>query len=313
VIHPHRYLRRSRRAAALLIVLATLVLASAAAATLAAIASLSRTTRDSVEFLRQADDLLRAAEAPVRDWLATRSESAVLPPDAAEPRVEILEQRWRAAGTDFALHIAAWDQCGMVPPGYAEPGSPLLASAHERVLHAVAETNWQPIHGLDSLAHLMFRGAAASDRIRVFPGPSGDPAVGAAIATHNPPMTRDRARRRDPRAFDAIINVSTAPEPLLAGALQATGVEDDILGFILGRRRAGRPVSVMFAGSVPPEAHRLRFTSASECWAFRIDAEAGRVRRSAWLVFALESGDWVCMQRLIIGADTPAMHRRMAP
>ena len=223
----------SRRGAALLLVLATLIVAVTAAATLARLASTGKTQRVVATRSIVADDLLRAAEAPILNWLASQSSNIVFPPDATSPEVEVLHDFWVIETSEHELHITAWDQCGMVPVDVARSGSPLrlaLPGEVKRVLDQVLIPRDQPA-GLD----WFLWACQLNERLRVFPEPvesrpvifeqaggenekpphqplldepPADPpdavAVGEYIATHNPGR----------------INVNTAPMEVVQAALR---------------------------------------------------------------------------------------------
>ncbi|MCH8166199.1 MAG: hypothetical protein IH889_11375, partial [Planctomycetes bacterium] len=157
----------SRRGAALLLVLATLILAVTASATLARLASTAKVKRIVAHRSGVADDLLGAVEAPILQWLASKSASVVLTPDSAIPQVDVLHDYWIAEGTVYELHISGWDQCGMVPINVARSGSPLrlgLPAQVRRVLDRATLPSDQPL-GLD-----LFSSQRQTDqRISVFP------------------------------------------------------------------------------------------------------------------------------------------------
>ena len=98
-----------------------------AAAALAKVASTERLRQSFADRTETADDLLDAAEAPIAHWLATKAAKVVLPPDAEEPRAEVLHDAWLIDGVRHELTITAWDECGMVPFEFARAGSPLRA------------------------------------------------------------------------------------------------------------------------------------------------------------------------------------------
>lgn len=301
--------RLSPRGAALLIVLATLILAVTASVTAAKVASTRRLGRELAHRTQLADDLLAAADAPIRAWLSKESSKVVLAPDATEPRVEVLHDTWEVEGTPFRVCVTAWDQCGMVQIDVARSGSPLRLAIASDVRTCIDRMEPAPDvkPGLDLFLCLV----AADTPASVFPvameteplafttaadsganpAPAGlapgdqlRPAIGSSVATHNP----------------GLMNVNTAPIELVEAALRATGrggVEQ-----IVAARSEGKPASL--AGG--PEGsgdsrQQLRFVSSSTSWAFRIDIGVGSLQRSWWAVYAGRAGaQWECVQRLAI-------------
>jgi hypothetical protein len=98
-----------------------------------------------------------------------------------------------------------------------------------------------------------------------------------------------------------LINVNTAPVPLLEAALRAGGRSG--LEQILQARAAHRRFQPgrLDQGATPANASGApELVSSSPSWAFRIDAHAGPVRRSWWAVYQRSSSSWECVQRLTI-------------
>ncbi len=305
--------RPSRRGAALLIVLATLILAVGASVTIAAAASTHRLARKLARQTLVADDLLRAAEAPIMAWLEAESQKVVLPPDTVVPRIEVLHDVFAVDATRYELQITAWDQCGMVPVGAARSGSPLRLALPSEVRRCLDRLTIPEgvVPGLDLFLPVLEPGAAASvfpvsadtEPLRfaasgegVLPGPDppsahGPPetaserlAIGSCVATHNP----------------GLINVNTAPTELLEAALRSVG-RGGLEQIIAARSEcrlapapAGPPAGVAARGAPQPVA-----TSAS--WAIRIDVAVGALDRSWWSIYTQSSGaQWECVQRLAI-------------
>ncbi len=303
----------SRRGAALLIVLATLILAVTASATLARMTSTAKLNHEFAHRTAVADDLLRAAEAPILTWLTSQSSNIVLPPDVASPEVDVLHDFWVIETTEHELHITAWDQCGMVPVDVARSGSPLrlaLPAKVKRVLDQVTiRSDQTPGLDLFTAAHQLTK------RTNVFPKPDGSqpmvferaggqeptpppaesspaerpaalsipPVIGAYVATHNPGR----------------INVNTAPMELVEAALRLAGRGG--LEHIVAARSADR---LALLNDLPrtAELNRTapRIAASSNAWAFRIDLRVGTLRPSWWAVYAKPRSTWECVQRLAI-------------
>ncbi len=303
----------SRRGAALLIVLATLILVVGASVTIAAAASTNRLARKLARQTLVADDLLRAAEAPIMAWLEAESQKVVLPPHAAAPQVEVLHDVFAIDATRYELHITAWDQCGMVPVGAARSGSPLRLALPAEVRQCLDRLTIPEgvVPGLDFFLPVVEPGGALSvfavpadtDPLRfaasggdVLPEPApasahGPPettserlAIGSCAATHNP----------------GLINVNTAPAEVLEAALRSAGRGglDQILAARAEGRlapTAGQPqLGVASRGAPQPVA-------TSPGWAMRIDIAVGALHRSWWAVYTKSaSTQWECVQRLAI-------------
>lgn len=276
--------RRTRRpGVALLLVLAALVLATTACAGLARAAAAARLRAELSHEERIAAALLRAAEAPILDWLHRHAGRVVLPADAATPRFPVMDDTLTIAGDACRVTITAFDQCGMVSGtarfGPADATLPAVASnAIARVGKVFAR---RP--GLDVLAL-----GSDSD---VYPAcrAASEPCIGELVATHNP------AR---PGAATAL-NVNTAPMPLVAAVCAARGVGIEAIeearsaGRISSPGAAGMPAGEVSASAPLPVA-------MSTAWAFRIDCRAGRVVRSWWCVYVDSGSNWERVQRLAI-------------
>ncbi|MFG0243492.1 MAG: hypothetical protein ACF8R9_11970 [Phycisphaerales bacterium JB054] len=269
-----------RRGIALLLVLATLVLAATAAAGLARVATAARLHAQSARRAAAADALLDAAEPPILDWLHRHAGRAVLPPEAASPRVAVLDDAVEFGGQRCRLSITAFDQCGMAPASWRGAMIPAdILDALERAGEVFTE---HP--GLDLLT-----GARPT-----YPGAqeSPIPAVGELLATHNPP------RPGRPPA----VNINTAPIPLFEAVYAARGLGG--LEAVLEARAAGR-VASPGALKAPRDDPRIDEdiplpVAMSGAWAFRIDCVAGGLRRSWWCVYADTGSNWERVQRLAI-------------
>ena len=232
----------------MLIVLAALLLTATATAMLAAQASAIRAQRNIDHCGMIADDMLRAAELPLMQWLSQKADSVVLPPDAKCPRVLVLHDRWAVGPLEHELEIAAYDQCGMVPISVARSGSPLrleVTSEMLATLDAMPSELIEDQPGLDSFVNMAseqdrspfpppipgdvetFGIAATGQVIDASPHIEADDRqrLGQVIATHNSNPVR--------------ININTASIPLLKAALRLAGMGDPEL--IIQSRQQGKP------------------------------------------------------------------------
>lgn len=296
----------TRRGVALLLVLLVLVVATTAAAGAARLAIASRAHAVVAQRSRVADALRIGAEGHIDHFLRTRSSRVVLAPDSGAPCLLILDDRLLLGDCSYQIIITAYDQCGMLPWPQTRRGSPLRAGLPAKVARFCdAPLSEGPVLGLDTLVR-----SARSTGLRSFP-PSPDSthpsmsattlAIGALIATHNPePPSRSGAL-----AHGGLINVNTAPRPLLAVALRAAGAS--ALDEILASRAAGHLASAP-ATSAPssssselsPSVVPIRLVAQSDCWAFRLDVQTTSVRRSWWLVYRATGSEWRCVQRVAI-------------
>jgi hypothetical protein len=305
----------TRRAAALLIVLATLILTTTAAAIVVRAAVSHQIDVRINHCSAIADDLLAAAEAPIQDWLASKSSKVVLPPDASMPDVAVLHDLWLSNGECIELTITAWDQCGMVSLQAIENGSPLRRMLSEGILRQVptrsleARPSKAPA-GLDQLVAL--DDAAQSIRESPFPVAArsdrslsiGDVSV-QSVASDSSPMTMDGELPIGAVVAthaNGIINVNTAPVPLVEAALRLAGRGG--LEQIIAARQAGKPASIGGQASSlsEPNPFAPQLVTSSGSWAFRIDINIGPRKCSWWAIYANNSGNrgWECAQRLVI-------------
>ena len=260
---------------------------------------------------RVAADLLDASRSPIEHWLAHDSARLVLPPDMDNPHSPVLHDRWKAGPNICELRITAWDQCGMIPLSALSRGHGLGRAVPAHALKAVRDLphSWTEQPGLDQLQ---------SDRVSVFPAPrattpdlfgTADPAVrsfayergddralGAFLATHNPP-TQVRHRRGPPPVW---LNVNSAPASLLEEALRLSGIGG--LDAVLAARAdgVGAALNALVSIGEPADSAPIRFVASSPSWAFRIDIRVGTLRRSWWEVWTSTSSHWEAVQRLAI-------------
>ena len=285
------------RGAALLIVLATLVILATATTILASSASWIQSRAHIDRCSVFAHDFLSAAEAPIQEWLSNQSSKVVLPPDASQPAIEILNDRLDLNELTYELRITAWDQCGMVPFELARNGSPLRQAVPLDVLDLIdaVQITTQDQFGLDQLIQT---DSQLTDELSIYPSLQ-EPAyvaIGAMIATHDTDPLR--------------INVNTATRWLLEHALRAAnrgGLEQ-----IIRSRSDGKAATVggevtRGRGGVEPELVP-QLVSTSDRWSFRIEVSVGPVRKSWWAVYGPNAGStksvnqykWKCVQRLVI-------------
>jgi len=332
-----------RRGVALLLVLAA-VLVGLAAATVAAQAATAASLARRAERDRQiADDAARSLARAAEDWLARSADRVALAPDAVLPAVEVLAEEVvleassvevssleassveassvegtaaRDGASSLLVRIVAFDQRGMVPWREAREARGLATTLPPEVVRAVrdaATPSLQPM-GLDLIgAHGVDGGEGrASPAIRVWPGASGDrpergdAAIGALVATH--------------AVDEIVVNVHTAPEPLVRAAEAITGravwdavVEARLVGRASGAfgvasggnaaAAAGADTPAEAVGEAVGEAigeRSIRFVGVSDLWSFRIDVRFGAARSAWWLTYARTSGSWRLVQQLRI-------------
>jgi len=295
---------RASRGSALLFTLGAMVIA-VTAASISARALIDRSINAKTQLRSDhAADLLRATEPAIISWLSTDSNGVVLPPDATEPRVDVLADRWSEGDDTIELRITAWDQDGMLPLRVLTERRELLRLCPSRVSETLDSLEIQPNAkpGLD-----MF-GAG----YRVLPTPVGDewitfgtdirpatqassdadvdfddtPTIGAMIATHpsNPGVVS--------------LNINTTPIPLLGDVMRLAGrggIEQ-----IIQARAEGRVATAERSGRTArqTETTRYEFRTSSGSWAFRIDARVGSVRRVWWEVWTRSGHGWERRQRL---------------
>jgi hypothetical protein len=286
-----------RRGLALLVVLAALVLTIAGAAAIARHASTLALSRRVDAHVQAADDLAFAAEDAVLHWLVTASDEVVLGPAVFMPSVVIRDDAWHSAGLEHRVRIAAWDEYAMAPISQLTRGSPLRGGVPDSVLRVVDRLP-EPDErfGLEQVA----------TELPVFPA-QDRPAIGSILATHNPPLTPDRLRRRSPRSRAMRINVNTAPLPMLEAAMRAAGYVS--IDHIVEARAKGRSAVIgPGRGLLGDEIDRALVpvpVDRSDCWAVRVDASVGLAERSWWTVWVREADEWTLAQRILIREGNP--------
>jgi hypothetical protein len=218
--------------------------------------------------------------------------------------VHVLDDRWHAAGLDHQVRITAWDQYGMVPVHQLVRGSPARAGVPESVLRVADRlgVDHDERFGLDQLGW---------QDLPVFPS-RDRPAIGAVLATHNPPLTPDRLRRRSPQSRAMRVNVNTTPIPILEAAMRAAGYVS--IDHIIESRAKGRPAVVgPGRGALGGDLDRALMPTPidrSDCWSVRIDATVGLAERSWWTIWVREADGWTLAQRILIREGDP---NRLSP
>lgn len=271
-----------QRGVAMLIVLAAAVILLSAASVLARSRATAALSERTDERLRLAWAACDAAEAPTRAWLERRSRRVVLAPDAP-PVVTVLDDTFPISGLDARVTITAWDQTAMIPAVdlAKHPALSALLSRDER-----AAARWispgRGSPGLD-LGH---------PSVAIFPAPDRPGALGARVATHNPPPGPARQRGGQSPA----INVNTAPEPLLRAVYEQFTLSG--IDAVLQARRAGERAEInQQRGS---NTQPIRLVGSSTAWGVRTDVTINGLRVSIWSVYTLRAGNWTREQRLVI-------------
>ncbi len=288
-------MNHTRRGVALLLVLSTLVLVVPALALLASrTASLHRSSRQS-DLGAMIDSSLPAFEARIEAWLTDGSAGIVLPIDAAEPRIAVDQLVWNNGTREASLTITACDLRGMLPVAIVRD-TPLGQRALTELSSYLRRTpSDQAIElGLDGWSE---RAVLIGDQ-SWYPSRAQEstdgPRPGALIAF-------DLAELELP----AILNVNTAPWPMVETVARSTGLSG--VERVAEARRNGETSSApVSASSIRPDGHgpanKIKLTASSDAWAFRIDAASGPARRSWWYVYVQEQQGWRIHRRVPIDA-----------
>ena len=316
-----------RRGAALLIVLAVLVIAVTATGILARSAGTVRMHSRLDHAALTSTDLMGSLDRVILHWLQSSSNRIVLPPDAAEPVVEVLHEVIQTGDGGIEVQVTGWDQCGLAPLEMLRSGSPIRGALPPAVIDSIDRVRIprdvrDMIVGLDLFIEI---DEPRRKRIPVFP-PSPDteptpftggdlpsvsaeppvgasasaksmrgagdvPALGARVATHN--------------AVPHRININTAPREILQAVMRDLGRGG--VDQIMEAREKGVPVTM---AAIPPmdedRSAAASLVDQSSAWAFRIDLRVGPLRRSWWAVYSnrapARSSEtvWRCVQRLAI-------------
>jgi hypothetical protein len=272
----------NQRGVAMLIVLATAVMLLAAASIIARSRATAALSQRTDERLRLAWAACEAAEAPILAWLERRSRRVVLAPDAP-PVVTVLDDTILIGELEARIHVTAWDQTAMIPAvDLAKlPALSALLSRDDRAAARWMDTD-RGSPGLD-IGH---------PSVAIFPAPDGPGALGARVATHNPPPGPARQRGGQLPA----ININTAPEPLLRAVYEQLDISG--LHAVLQARRAGERAEInQQRGS---NAQPIRLVGSSTAWGIRTDVSINGLRASIWSVYTLRAGTWTREQRLVI-------------
>ncbi|MDQ7012451.1 MAG: hypothetical protein Q9O74_00980 [Planctomycetota bacterium] len=287
--HPHRpqHRKSQSRGIALLLVLATLVLAVTAATGLARVALAGRLHAETISEELRIDDLLHAVDDPILDWLHRHAGRATLPIDATSPRFTVVDDEFILDDLACRITITAFDQCGMVGQNSVHSTMAALLPPAAFDLLAETQTAWEQSPGLDLLAASRLKDAT------VYPTRehTATPALGALLATHNPP----RANR------PAVVNINTAPLALVRAVYAARGMsKGGGIDAVIEARAAGR-VTSPGAMTAPQQQSDLPVPVAmSTAWAFRIDITVGKTRRPWWCIYTDTGSNWERVQRLAI-------------
>ena len=260
----------SRRGVALLLVLGALLVVTTAVST-SMLSATNALRGDQVHRAElRAADLLGASEVITDRWLRTESARAVVDPALPEPRLTVAEVNYADLDFDTSVRLTAWDLLGM--PAADLPASHPLS----RFVPTDADSRQAK-----SLAELADPETPVHPEAETFDGH-----LGGSIAVYP----------RDPRAGmtqSAVINVNTAPEPLLAAAMRL-GQRGDV-ATVLASRQRGVP-------SPAPTASRdasslVTLTARSNRWAMRADITVGPVTRSWWTVYESRGRGWSIIDR----------------
>jgi hypothetical protein len=289
---------RARRGSALLFVLVALAVVMPACLGLARAVTTAKIGRELRRDEQIVQDLLAESDVPIQDFLARRAPTLVLPADVKYPATLVLDEAWTSGADAIALSIVAWDQCGLAAIDDARRATPMRLTLPRCATEVLARhRGGDDLPGLDCFREIDGRSpfppmpnveVERGGTTLAWPSSTGE-SFGAYVATHNP----------------GHLNVSTAPLVLLEAALRDAGRGG--LEAILAARSAGRQAPIPTPASDPKYEARSnvgeRFVSVSDAWAFRVDARAGRVRRSQWLQYRPQELKWRCVQRLFITGE----------
>ncbi len=328
----------------MLLVLVILVVTVPLAAMVARSAATTRLNATACEIIDEIHSVRHSFERHfIPEWLARESVSIVLPPNSPTPTILIVDESWLAhtakdhdAPHEFHVVITAYDQCGMVPIDHAiTRGSPLRRSLPPSVVQRLDTLgdrfsrykSYQPqgTAGLDQWVG----GATDANLLGVFPfaqledrqSRTHPATLGEYVATHQ--VIRENRNGRNPRSssstsiIGAIINVNTAPLPLVEAALRAAGGTGGLPAIIEARQQgkfANVPKRARSNNDDDKQTHNnsllsnVVITNQSQAWAFRIDITVNQCTRSWWTIYARSSSpnrtstnsEWEWVQRLAI-------------
>ena len=291
-----------RRGAALLFVLAALALLMPICLGLSRTVATAGLSKQVDQDVRLVEDLLIAADGPIQDWLTDEAGSLVLPPDAPYPATLVLRDRFDSDGVERELTIVAWDQLGLVPLAIARSASPLRLALPREVTSRIDQgprEEEQP--GLDWFVGFAEDGMTRDES--PFPPRPEVVRTGEELGLRWPSSSATRIGMSIATHSSGAINVSTAPAHVIDAALRELGRSG--LDLILDARRKGESAPVPPARTAARRDERPAFelASSSDCFAFRIDARAGRASRSWWSIYRLQEGKWRLEQRLLIPGE----------
>jgi hypothetical protein len=217
VIYSHR------RGVALLLVLAALIIASTASLTLATAAATRNLHAGVLRAEQLAESIARTSEMYTLSWLAEHAAAVVVPPDAPEPAVSVLHDRFSIDGSEITVRITVFDQLGMVPAIVADRFDLPIN------LETIATTKLTGLDQLvgvvdgdvfshhDSATPLVSFGIAtrdASDRKPMPEQPAA--AIGSLVSTHG-------CENADGQVPTMRLNINTAPLALIDEVLSRAG------------------------------------------------------------------------------------------
>ncbi len=293
---PRKPQRSERRGAALLFALAVLALLMPLCLGLSKTITTSALSHHVDQGVRLVDDLLAASEGAIEEWLVHEARSLVLPPNNLYPAALVLADHFESDGVDRELTIIAWDQHGLVPLAIARGASPLRLALPRGVASAIDHgpsggehpgLDWYLENGDGEAFPPMPRiESSTGEAVLRWPQSTGS-SVGAWIATHG----------------SAAINVSTAPIAIVDAALRELGRGG--IDLIVAAREKGEsvPVPALDGSHRRDERPGFDLVSSSDCFAFRIEARAGRAKRSIWAIYDMHEGKWRLAQRLLIQGE----------
>ncbi len=288
-------MNRSRRGIALLLVLSTLVLVVPALALLASRStSLHRSSRQT-DLAAMIDGSMPTFEARIQTWLADEAAGIVLPIDAAAPSTDVDQLAWNEGSRRASVSITAFDLRGMLPVATVRDtplGQRMLPERSAQIRDVPSEQ--AAALGLDGWSNR----AVLTGEPSWYPPMAADerlgPQSGALIAF-------DLAELDLP----AILNVNTAPWPIVESVARASGLSG--VERLAEARKNGESPSVPAGAAIDrtgrqDSAREITLTSTSDAWAFRIDAASGPARRSWWLVYVQDQQGWRLSRRVPIDA-----------
>lgn len=284
-----------RRGVALLLVLATLVVVVPAIALLTTRATaLHRQSRQSSVSV-MLDSSLPAIQARIQAWLAEQSATTVLPLDALSPSLLVeslqMERPHLESGPEATwITMHAFDLRGMLPVAVVRD-TPL----GQRLLPDLAGKLRE-----ESLERSVTLGLDGWSKQSVLDGGrSWFPTAENIAETELVPGGLIAFDLGD-LELTPVLNMNTAPWPLVEAVARAQGVTD--LAHLLKSRESGElATSFPSAAGVRTESS-IRLVSTSDAWAFRVDARSGPARRSWWLVYVQDQQGWRLHRRVPIDA-----------